>query len=256
MCTTHQSCMAWGKGPASQGLEDLCARLRRNDAQLTSLTLFKHRRVDHSGLNDLCDALVVNTTLTELNCTSHAIDPSAAGMVGAMLRRNKTLTALSLGDGSFGDHGVAALVEGMSNPCTVSLQSLDVENKVRSAAPWLYSTERHLADFRTSPTEGRHRSRPSSQPARASSDSTSPATPSVTKVLSMVSTATPCHSLPLHCHSIATSLPLTATHCHSIASMTKVSHHSLPLTPHHHSAGSFSQALLLLQVHRGRSCCT
>jgi hypothetical protein len=73
----------------------------------------------------LCAALSSNTTLTELNITSHAIDPPSAAALARLLQSNTTLHSLSIGTSSFGDEGVAALAPGVGN-----LTSLNLEGKV------------------------------------------------------------------------------------------------------------------------------
>ena len=96
--------MAWGRSSAAQGVDDLCARLRANDASLTSLTLFRGRRFGPPEVAQLAEALEVNTVLTELYASSHAMAPSAAAVLAAALARNErsSLASLCVGDASFG----------------------------------------------------------------------------------------------------------------------------------------------------------
>jgi hypothetical protein len=114
--------MAWGRG-APAGVDDLCARLQRNDATLTSLTLLAGRRFGPPEVSSLAAALRDNTTLTEL-CAVRPLAPDGAAELAAALQRNATLRRLCVGDAAFGDDGVAALAPG-----TRRLQRLELERK-------------------------------------------------------------------------------------------------------------------------------
>lgn len=65
-------------------------------------------------VQELCSALVSNTTLKELSAGSHSISAQDAEAFANVLRRNSALKALCLGNSSFGDEGVAALAEGLA----------------------------------------------------------------------------------------------------------------------------------------------
>jgi Ran GTPase-activating protein (RanGAP) involved in mRNA processing and transport len=92
--------MAWG---APRGIDDIIARVRANDASLTSLYLMRQRRFELADANDLCDALVKNTVLHDLNISSHAVSPEIAAAFASLLASTATLKSLDLGNASFGD---------------------------------------------------------------------------------------------------------------------------------------------------------
>ena len=89
--------MAWGRGAASQGLDDLCTRLKANDPRLASLTILKHRKFDHGEVLKLCASLASNSILSELYASNHPMSPVSAAAVGEMLLLNSTLTSLCIG---------------------------------------------------------------------------------------------------------------------------------------------------------------
>lgn len=80
----------------------------------------------------VCTALESNTTLRELSASGRPMSPETAAIVSSMLARNSVLTSLSVGDGHFGDAGVAALCPGLA--ATATLQRLDLEAKGITAA--------------------------------------------------------------------------------------------------------------------------
>ena len=89
--------MAWGRGAASQGLDDLCTRLKANDPRLASLTILKHRKFDHGEVLKLCASLASNSILSELYASNHPMSSVSAAAVGEMLLLNSTLTSLCIG---------------------------------------------------------------------------------------------------------------------------------------------------------------
>ena len=92
--------MVWG---APRGIDDIVTRLRSNDANLQSLYLMRQRRFEKADARALCDALAMNTILTDLNISSHAISPEIAAMFASLLGATASLTSLDLGNSSFGD---------------------------------------------------------------------------------------------------------------------------------------------------------
>lgn len=92
--------MVWG---APRGIDDILARVRANDASLTSLYLMRQRRFEEADARALCDALAKNTILKDLNISSHAISPSIAAMFASLLSATASLNSLDLGNSTFGD---------------------------------------------------------------------------------------------------------------------------------------------------------
>ncbi|KAG1675896.1 hypothetical protein FOA52_001553 [Chlamydomonas sp. UWO 241] len=119
--------MAWGSKGAGVPLDDLCARLRKNDPGLSSLTILKHRKFDGGEVRKLVEAMAGNTSLTELYASMHAVGPEAAAALSELLASNGSLTSLCVGDSTFGDAGLKALAPGLK--ASASLRSLDLENK-------------------------------------------------------------------------------------------------------------------------------
>lgn len=79
-------------------------------------------------MDDLCSALATNTALTELSCSCHPLSPASAARFGDALAANGALRSVSIGDSSFGDDGVRALVTGLA--ANTGLTRLDMECKV------------------------------------------------------------------------------------------------------------------------------
>ncbi|KAF6260206.1 hypothetical protein COO60DRAFT_916077 [Scenedesmus sp. NREL 46B-D3] len=124
--------MVWGK-PAGSGVDDLVKRLQADDPQLKSLTIFRFRRLNDVDVAQLSSALQDNTVLQELICCSHAISSEAAARLGAMLQQNRQLQHISIGNSSFGDEALSALVSGGLQQ-NKSLVSWDLEHKGLSQA--------------------------------------------------------------------------------------------------------------------------
>jgi Ran GTPase-activating protein (RanGAP) involved in mRNA processing and transport len=79
----------------------------------------------------LCAALADNTSVRELLLSGHALSEEGARHFGAALRKNRTLRRLALGNASFGDKALEALLESW---CNETLAHLDLELKGLSAA--------------------------------------------------------------------------------------------------------------------------
>ena len=116
--------MAWGAN--RQGVEDLAARLAANDSTLTSLTLLSGRRLGHPEVIQLAEALRSNTALTQLT-SCHPLAPPSAAVLAAAIAVHGRVTCLSVGDSTFGDAGLEALV-----PALRLLTVLDLEHKALS----------------------------------------------------------------------------------------------------------------------------
>lgn len=56
--------MVWGK---PRGIDDVVARLERNDASMESLYLMRHRKFEEKEAAELSRAIAKNTSLVELN---------------------------------------------------------------------------------------------------------------------------------------------------------------------------------------------
>ena len=92
--------MAWG---APRGIDDIITRVRANDPSLTSLYLMRQRRFELADAKALCDALIKNTMLRDLNVSSHAVSPEIAAAFASLLATTNVLKILDLGNASFGD---------------------------------------------------------------------------------------------------------------------------------------------------------
>ena len=94
--------MAWGAKP--RGIADLVERLASNDATLTSLCLFRGRRLDDDDVQQLCAALASNTVLRELTVTAHPLSPAAAAAFArALASPTSALRSVDIGKSAFGD---------------------------------------------------------------------------------------------------------------------------------------------------------
>ncbi len=89
----------------------------------------------------LCAALADNSSVRELLLSGHALSEEGARHFGVALRKNSTLRRLALGNASFGDKALEALLESW---CNETLCHLDLELKGLSAAamPALLATLR------------------------------------------------------------------------------------------------------------------
>lgn len=92
--------MVWGQ---PQGIDDIVARLSRNDPSISSLYLMRNRRFNEGDILKLADALGRNTNLLELDLSSHCISPSMAAMLARGLQTNASIKKISIGDSTFGD---------------------------------------------------------------------------------------------------------------------------------------------------------
>lgn len=116
--------MVWG---TSKGIDDIIERLQRQDPTLSKLHLFKARRLNHDDAVKLCDALISNTIITELNISSHPIPIEMATVFSDMLAANDSLISLSLGNSSLGDPAFSILCRGIA--FNKSLRELHFDSK-------------------------------------------------------------------------------------------------------------------------------
>lgn len=116
--------MAWG---VSQGIDDIVERLERNDGSLQSLYLMRHRRFNEEDVRLLSDALSRNSTLVELNLSSHSIDTSMAKILADGLQKNTSIKYISIGNSSFGDDAMMELCACLSGKSAI--ETLDIERK-------------------------------------------------------------------------------------------------------------------------------
>lgn len=91
--------MAWGQ---RKGIDDILERLQ-SDAKFRSLYLMKNRPFGPNEAEKLCKALTKNSTLEELDLSSHTISPEVAAYFADLLTVNNTLQSISLGNSTFGD---------------------------------------------------------------------------------------------------------------------------------------------------------
>lgn len=92
--------MVWGQ---PQGIDDIVARISRNDPSMSSIYLMRNRRFDEGDVEKLADALGRNTNLLELDLSSHRISSSMAARLARSLQTNESIQRISIGDSSFGD---------------------------------------------------------------------------------------------------------------------------------------------------------
>jgi Ran GTPase-activating protein (RanGAP) involved in mRNA processing and transport len=116
--------MVWG---TSRGIDDIIERLQCQDPTLSKLHLFKARRLNHDDAIKLCDALVSNTIIIELNISSHPIPIEMATIFADMLAANDSLISLSLGNSSLGDPAFSILCRGIAS--NRSLRELHFDSK-------------------------------------------------------------------------------------------------------------------------------
>jgi hypothetical protein len=116
--------MVWG---TSRGIDDIIGRLQCQDPTLSKLHLFKARRLNHDDAIKLCDALVSNTIIIELNISSHPIPIEMATVFSEMLAANDSLISLSLGNSSLGDPAFSILCRGIAS--NRSLRELHFDSK-------------------------------------------------------------------------------------------------------------------------------
>lgn len=116
--------MAWGK---PQGIDDIVERLIKNDTTLKSLYLMRHRRFNEEDALALSTALSRNTTLVELNLSSHTISTRVAKILVSGLQSNDSIEYVSVGNSQFGDDAMVefcACLQGNQR-----IKTLDIERK-------------------------------------------------------------------------------------------------------------------------------
>jgi Ran GTPase-activating protein (RanGAP) involved in mRNA processing and transport len=108
-----------------ENLQQLKAVLRQNTV-LQHLSL-RHSRLRSGGLAEIAPALYRNTSIKTLDLSNNGlVDIESANVLRELLRRNKTITRLSLDWNAFGRNAAAArsIFEGVRNNTT--LQTLDL----------------------------------------------------------------------------------------------------------------------------------
>lgn len=113
----------WQNESASEKFAD---QLRANDPALKSLCLVPPKRFAEEDVERICDALEANTCCHELLASGHVLSETGCKRLARMLRANRTLQLLSVGDSSLSERA-SLLFEGLSE--NQGLTSLDLEHK-------------------------------------------------------------------------------------------------------------------------------
>ena len=96
------------------------------DLHLSSLrTMFSRAKIDNKEIDQLSQALSVNTKLTHLNLSRNEIDESGALLLSEALFKNTTLTHLNLDDNLVGADGVTSLSIALAFNTTLTYLNLD-----------------------------------------------------------------------------------------------------------------------------------
>lgn len=102
------------------------AQLMENDPQLVSMCLVPPKRFNDDDAREICKALEYNSVCSELIASGHPLSVESCERLARVLRTNKTLQTLSIGESSLGD-SACVLFEGLAQ--NVSITSLDLEHK-------------------------------------------------------------------------------------------------------------------------------
>jgi Ran GTPase-activating protein (RanGAP) involved in mRNA processing and transport len=89
------------------------ARALRGNASLERLVMRKHAHMVDSGVDTLCDALLDNAALRELDLSANALGPPAGAALAKALVDGAQLTALRLSACRVGDQGAVALADAL-----------------------------------------------------------------------------------------------------------------------------------------------
>eukprot|EP00944_MAST-04C_sp_MAST-4C-sp1_P015589 g15589.t1 len=115
----------WGK---RRGIDDLLAKLSSNLPDFKSLVIMSTRNIDNDSAAQLVDILIQeNDTLTELYASGHYLDSNGTLLFAKLLKHNKTIQTLSIGDANFGNDQLYLLCEGLIH--NNGLQTIDLEYK-------------------------------------------------------------------------------------------------------------------------------
>ena len=106
--------------------EDVCARVARDDPQVTVLD-FPKRQVRDDEAGGLATALRRNTRVTVLNLSSNDIGDAGATQLAQMLERNVSITAMDLQGNCLGTAAVAAFSRALRSNFTLVELDLDPE---------------------------------------------------------------------------------------------------------------------------------
>jgi len=101
-------------------------QLRANDPELRSICLVPPKRFNDDDAMEICDALEVNSFCDEMLASGHPLSTTSCERLATMLRVNKTLRTLSVGNSTLGDQA-CLLFEGLA--ANTSLTALDLEHK-------------------------------------------------------------------------------------------------------------------------------
>ena len=110
------------------------------DLHLSSLrTMFSRAKIDNKEIDQLSQALSVNTKLTHLNLSGNEIDKSGAQLLSDALLKNTTLTHLNLDDNLVGADGVTSLSIALESNTTLTYLNLDGNLVEPCGAAYLFS---------------------------------------------------------------------------------------------------------------------
>ena len=109
------------------------ARALRANASLVRLVMRKHPHAGDAGAEWLCDALLDNASLRELDLSANALGPPAGASFAAALSAGAALTSLELASCRLGDGGAAALAGAIAGG-ECALRHLDLRSNGIGAA--------------------------------------------------------------------------------------------------------------------------
>ncbi len=103
------------------------SRALSSNASLVRLVMRKHPHITDTSVELLCDALLDNPVLQELDLSANALGPPAGATLGQSLTMGSALTVLQLGSCRLGSAGAAALAAALaSGQC--NLRHLDLRS--------------------------------------------------------------------------------------------------------------------------------
>ena len=104
----------------------LCKRIHHQETKICSLCVPAALR--KAGIASVCKALESSETITRLDLSTTACAPDCAPSIAAMLKSNRSLTALSLASNALGDGGVKLIADAAVSLASHSLTDLDLSN--------------------------------------------------------------------------------------------------------------------------------
>lgn len=111
----------WGK----KGVQDIVSKMDKNAIQ--ELYLLPMRKIDTSEFMQIAKSLMENTSITVLYASGHYLEKEALVVMAEMIKMNKTLKSICIGNKDFGDEHMEILCDAVGQSC--SIVHLDVENK-------------------------------------------------------------------------------------------------------------------------------